>query len=513
MREEAFALAEPLLEEVFKLSGFPKYTFIPPSEYQKLLVSLRTAGRGLVLEGPSGIGKTTSVSQALEELRLRGEALQLTARKDEDRDLISALPSIEDTGVVIIDDFHRLPEDMKRGIADYMKTLADEEAQNSKVVVVGINKAGDSLVRFAADLNNRIDTIRFESNSEERMLELIEKGEAALNISINTRQEIASEAQGSFHLAQMLCHETCLAANITEMCDEQTPVTVSIEVIRETVLEDLRRAFFDITRRIATGPKLRREGRGPYLHVLHWLSRSSEWSIQLDQEMARHPEHRASVGQVVEKGYLDKFLQQNEDFSDVIHYEAETKVLSAEDPKFVYYIRNLIWNKFASQVGYVSMDFQSNYDFALSFAGADRDIAQAIFNRLTDREAAVFYDKNEEHRILAVNIEDYLGPIYRSEAEFVIVLMGKQYPQRIWTKFESDQFKHRFGEHSVIPIWFADAPPGMFDETRQVGGLEFDRNADFDEQLTHIVDTIMKKLEDVRQAAAPDESDPMELAP
>jgi hypothetical protein len=46
------------LEDVYKLSGIPTHTFVKPVEYSKLLVSLRTPGRGLVVEGPSGIGKT-----------------------------------------------------------------------------------------------------------------------------------------------------------------------------------------------------------------------------------------------------------------------------------------------------------------------------------------------------------------------------------------------------------------------------------------------------------------------
>lgn len=57
------------LEEVFKMNGLPTVTFVPPSEYQALLVALRTPGRGIVVEGPSGIGKTTAVSKALEQLK------------------------------------------------------------------------------------------------------------------------------------------------------------------------------------------------------------------------------------------------------------------------------------------------------------------------------------------------------------------------------------------------------------------------------------------------------------
>lgn len=153
----------PMLEEVFKLSGIPSYTFVPPIEYDKLLVALRSPGRGVVIEGPSGIGKTTAVTRALVELELEGKAVKLSARKSEDRQMIAELPKMGDVGIVIVDDFHRLDDDIRREVADYLKTLADEEEHDSKLVVVGINRAGESLIRFARDLVNRIDTIRFEA--------------------------------------------------------------------------------------------------------------------------------------------------------------------------------------------------------------------------------------------------------------------------------------------------------------------------------------------------------------
>jgi replication-associated recombination protein RarA len=173
-----------LLEEVFKLSGVPTYTFVKPLEYDKLMVALRTPGRGVVIEGPSGIGKTTAVTRALGEQGVEEKALRLSARKKQDRELILELPEMKGAGLVIVDDFHKLDESVQRALADHLKTLADEELTDTKLIVVGINRAGDSLVNFAPDLNNRIDTIRFEANPDDLVTELIEKGETALNTSI-----------------------------------------------------------------------------------------------------------------------------------------------------------------------------------------------------------------------------------------------------------------------------------------------------------------------------------------
>ncbi|WP_251037358.1 ATPase [Paenibacillus albidus] len=486
------------LEEVFKLSGTPTYTFVKPIEYTKLLISLRTAGRGLVIEGPSGIGKTTSINMALGELGYKDSALRLTARKKEDRDIIASLPEMGNIGVVIVDDFHKLSDDIKLSLADYMKTLADEENPESKLVVIGINKAGDSLVHFAPDLNNRIDTIKFEVNPQSKILELIEKGERILNIEINTKSDIIENAKGSFHITQMLCNWTCLLAEVVQTSVDKVIIEISFELVRERVLEELARLFAGVAKKFATGPRLRREGRAPYLHILNWLAVSNEWSIQLDYELAKYPEHKGSVGQVIDKGYLEKFLNDNPDFNDVIHYNPSTLVLNVEDPKFVYYIRNLLWSKFALQIGYKDITFKSNYDFAFSFAGENRSVVEDLFENLSERELSVFYDKNEQHRIVAVDVEEYLGPIYRTEALFIVVFLSKEYPKKIWTKFESVNFKDRFGTNSVIPIWFSDSPPGMFDESTRVGGLAFNPDDEVSDQVEKIAEVLAKKILEFR---------------
>jgi hypothetical protein len=70
---------DPKLEDVFKINGVPTYTFVEPKEYNHLLMSLRAAGRRVVVEGPSGIGKTTAgrksrIAGPAREYVLLGEA-------------------------------------------------------------------------------------------------------------------------------------------------------------------------------------------------------------------------------------------------------------------------------------------------------------------------------------------------------------------------------------------------------------------------------------------------------
>lgn len=489
----------PLLEDVFKRSGLPTYTFIEPAEYNHLKVALRTPGRGVVVEGPSGIGKTTAVRKAASELGLDHLAQMLSGRNPQDREIIGGLPQVVDAGLVVIDDFHRLDEPTKDLIANYLKELADREDAGTKIVLIGINKAGDSLIESAPDLNNRIDTIHFEVNELDKVRQLIERGEKALNITIDFADHLARDASGSFHMAQILCHELCLRSDITERSEAPLRLETSVESVKARVLEELSRTFKPRAIEFARGRRFRREGRAPYLHLLDFLRGANEWTCSIDQLLASNPEIRGSLSQVVDKGHLRDFLSENNALRDLFHYDSVTRVLAVEDPKVMYFLRNLLWSKFVKEVGFISIEYRSKYDFALSFAGEVRELAAKIKGRLQDAGLGVFFDKDEQHLILANDVEQYLAPIYRSEARFIVVLLSKEYPKKIWTKFESENFKERFGEGSVIPIWFADTSPSMFDTTTRVGGMTFDPSGNIDAQIDEICETLILKAGEERK--------------
>lgn len=138
------------LHEVFTISGVPKYNFVKPEEYPRLLMALKTPGRGISVEGPSGIGKTTAITKAMEEVGITEKVVKLSARKPDDVPLIKELPKMQPLGTVIIDDFHKLPDGEKKQIADLMKVLADEGRADSKVVAIGINRAGEGSRRWSS---------------------------------------------------------------------------------------------------------------------------------------------------------------------------------------------------------------------------------------------------------------------------------------------------------------------------------------------------------------------------
>jgi hypothetical protein len=299
--------------------------------------------------------------------------------------MIEALPEMVDIGTVIVDDFHRLNDIVKARLSDFMKVLADAGTENSKLILIGINKAGLQLVKFAHDLGLRVDVFKMEANPIELVERLVIQGERALNIIIPYKEELAGQAQGSFQIAQLLCHKLCLLDHMTETQNLETKtINTSLNVAVEDVMSDLSRQFKEPAVTFARGSRIRREGRAPYLHILRWLSEADDWSLDLQEAMIEHPDMRGSVGQVIEKGWLEALLSDPDKetiLGPYFHYETSTSTLSVEDPKLIFYLKNVIWRVFTRQVGYRANYFKGRYDFALSFAGADRQLAKAIHDR------------------------------------------------------------------------------------------------------------------------------------
>src|SRR5258708_3690730 len=56
------------LADVFKTVGLPPYTYVKPAYYVEVRADIEQPGKHLLIEGPSGIGKTCVVFKVFEEL-------------------------------------------------------------------------------------------------------------------------------------------------------------------------------------------------------------------------------------------------------------------------------------------------------------------------------------------------------------------------------------------------------------------------------------------------------------
>jgi hypothetical protein len=145
------------------------------------------------------------------------------------------------------------------------------------------------------------------------------------------------------------------------------------------------------------------------VHLLRWLIEANGWSISLRDEIARHPTERAVPGRSSTKVWCASSPAVRR--SHPFYFDPVRGTLSIEEPLLAFHLRNPDWPAFLHEVGFANVDPEQEYGVALSFAAEDREFAEFLVAELRELGHAVFYDRSEQHEMLAGSMEDYLCPI------------------------------------------------------------------------------------------------------
>lgn len=105
------------------------------------------------------------------------------------------------------------------------------------------------------------------------------------------------------------------------------------------------------------------------------------------------------------------------------------------------------------------------WDVALSFAGEDRSVAEAVALLLKENNLRVFYDLHEEAALWGRDLYQYLCDVYRCRARFCLVFLSASYAKKAWTRHELRQAQTRaLSENSeyILPLRIDDTEiPGI----------------------------------------------------
>ncbi len=126
----------------------------------------------------------------------------------------------------------------------------------------------------------------------------------------------------------------------------------------------------------------------------------------------------------------------------------------------------------------VSKDGEEKYDVAISFAGENRDIAEKLANKLSEKQIKVFYDSFEQADLWGRNLYDYLSSVYSEKSKFCIMLLSKHYGSKLWTNLERRSAQARaFRENReyILPIRIDDTKITGIHET--VGYIDIHRHS------------------------------------
>ncbi len=346
------------IDVIFRLNGPPDVTFVEPSQFPRLQAELGVMGSGLIVEGPSKVGKTTAIRKALATQRLPLPSLWLDGKavgKEELERVLQGILGGESTGHLIVDDFHYLDDSLKRLLALRMKALADQERPAAKVTLVGINPVGSSLTQAVPDLSGRFRIVRMDRQKDVKIAELVFKGEQAANVRFERRDEIINEADGSFFIAQLLCHEALVQSGIHVTEEAQRVVTLGPADVLEAIQEELRARYDDDLRDFAAHD-VRPPPSGASLALLWLLSQSRNGDVSIQEAIYRFPD-LASSFEWLRASNLKRCFDHRASLARLFYYNRSAGTLSIEDPELKFYLRKLDWADLARRSGHVSVQF------------------------------------------------------------------------------------------------------------------------------------------------------------
>ena len=264
------------LEDVFKTVGLPPYTYIKPPYYGEVRADISQPGKHLLIEGPSGIGKTCVAFKVFEELgwSTGKDFIYLSCRD------VTAAQNIDNffdkanggqptpARIVVIDDFHLLPSTRRAAIGSMLKRLSDRAFESDispKAVLIGIPTTGVSLLSDAYDLGPRLGTYVLTRVSDVEIDKLITEGENALQVLFEDRDVLLAESAGNFWLAQYICNKVCASEEVYETQDTARILTFDLLGIRGRLMTELSQRYMPVARTFAKGKKWRPGGNKPYL--------------------------------------------------------------------------------------------------------------------------------------------------------------------------------------------------------------------------------------------------------
>ena len=91
-------------------------------------------------------------------------------------------------------------------------------------------------------------------------------------------------------------------------------------------------------------------------------------------------------------------------------------------------------------------------------------------------------------------MEEYLEPIYRSEAKFVICIVDAEYSRRMWPRIEVTKFEERLGNGEIVPVLVDAQEEGVFSRIEKIGHFRVKRPSML-EDISRLGELLSKKIE------------------
>ena len=349
---------------------------------------------------------------------MTGSAQILSARVPGNVEYIAELPHTTGFGVVVVDDFPRsAPRREERAGRPPEGTSPTRRTHTSKLVIVGINRAGDALVRHAPDLAARLDVLRFEVEPPEKLEQVVHLGEGALNVKLSAGARSSPPRRAVSTLSRCSAASSACPGN-HRAPDEHIEVTAPYGRVKHRVMEQQERRFG--ARRAASS----RAGLGfaPAAAPTTSCCSSGLRVRPLGHRAARRDRAAPRAPPLGWAGRRQGMAGGHAAADDIARGSALRPPWQrpvGRGPPAGVTPRNLDWQRFRVPSGSrTSSSTTSTTSPCPSPARTGRWPTRS-YELLDADDYVVFYDLNEQARIVGEDVEAFLAPIYASDSRFV----------------------------------------------------------------------------------------------
>ena len=244
---------------------------------------------------------------------------------------------------------------MHQALVDYLKELADKTSSTKKLVIIGIPRTDQSLVKTSFDIATRLEVFTLGQVKDDLIQQMIEKGEQALNVDFDRKAEIVLAANGSLNLAQFLCFNLCALAGVLQTQEQRRVVHCDVEGAIGRVMNVLATKFADSVRYfIAMGGSRDVTCQ----RLLEELAKSDDGFLSLpwfrENIKEGEPELAQGVERFCKERWIEKLYQAYPDATNHLFFDAIRQALVIDDPQLAFYLKKTAFSSLAREVGKIA---------------------------------------------------------------------------------------------------------------------------------------------------------------
>lgn len=139
-------------------------------------------------------------------------------------DVIRALDAISFKRIIVLEDFHSLPDDTQNNFSFSLRVF--HERSDTKFIIVAVWLEENRLILQNGDLSGRVIDVNADRWTHEELCNVIEAGSALLNIEVDTEFQngLIKNCFGSVYIVQEALKQLCTEEGVRETQDRLTSV-------------------------------------------------------------------------------------------------------------------------------------------------------------------------------------------------------------------------------------------------------------------------------------------------